>query len=94
MYAKRYNFNNDRKQILIIFLICEVLICLLNTVAIYADSKIFGYYYPTIITGMILIRLVVAVGKGVVLGFISPPILKALSTVTGNGRKAKPAPKA
>lgn len=91
LYAKKYNFNNDRKQILIIFLICEVLICLLNTGAIYADSKIFGYYYPTIITGMILIRLVTAIGKGIVLGFISPPILKTLSKVTGNGRKAKPA---
>ncbi len=87
LYAKKFNFNNNRKQILIIFLICEVLICLLNTVAIYADSKIFGYYYPTIITGMILIRLVTAIGKGIVLGFISPPILKALSKVTGNGRQ-------
>ena len=64
----------------------EILICLLNTGAIYADSKIFGYYYPTIITGMILIRLVTALGKGVVLGFISPPILKAMSKITGNGR--------
>ena len=64
----------------------EILICLLNTGAIYADSKIFGYYYPTIITSMILIRLVTALGKGVVLGFISPPILKAMSKITGNGR--------
>jgi uncharacterized membrane protein len=86
LYAKKYNFNNDRKQILIIFLICEILICLLNTVAIYADSKIFGYYYPTIITGMIAIRLVTAVGKGIVLGIVSTPLLKALSKVTGNGR--------
>ena len=91
LYARKFNFNNNPKQILIIFLICEVLICLLNTVAIYADSKIFGYYYPTIITGMIAIRMVTAIGKGVVLGFISPPILRTLSKVTGNGRKAKPA---
>ena len=85
-YAKRANYNNSNKQILFIFLVCEVLVCLLNTGAIYADSKIYGYYYPTIITGMILIRLVTAVGKGVVLGLISPPILKTLSKVTGNGR--------
>lgn len=86
LYAKKANYNNNKTQILIIFLVCEVLICLLNTGAIYADSKIFGYYYPTIITGMIAIRLVTAVGKGVILGLISPPILKALSKVTGNGR--------
>ena len=86
LYAKKYNYNNSKKQIFFIFLVCEILVCLLNTGAIYADSKIYGYYYPTIITGMILIRLVTAVGKGVVLGLVSPPILKALSKVTGNGR--------
>ncbi len=90
LYARKFNFNNDRKQILIIFLICEILICILNTGAIYVDSKMFGYYYPTIITGMIAIRMVTAIGKGIVLGLLSPPILKALSKVTGNGRKAKP----
>ena len=86
LYAKKFNFNNNNKQILIIFLVCEILVCLLNTGAIYADSKIYGYYYPTIITGMILIRLVTAVAKGVVLGLISPPLLKTMSRVTGNGR--------
>ena len=85
LYAKRANFNNNRKQLLVIFLISEILICLLNTVAIYADSKIYGYYYPTIITGMIAIRLVTAIGKGIVLGVVSTPLLKALSKVTGNG---------
>jgi hypothetical protein len=89
LYAKKSGYNNNRKQILIIFLICEILICLLNTIAIYADSKIFGYYYPTIITGMIAIRMVTAVGKGIVLGIVSTPLLKALSKVTGNGRKIK-----
>lgn len=87
LYAKRANYYNSKKQMLIIFLICEILICLLNTVAIYADSKIYGYYYPTIITGMIAIRMVTAVGKGIVLGIVSTPLLKALSKVSGNGRK-------
>ncbi|MBO5514073.1 MAG: ECF transporter S component [Mogibacterium sp.] len=85
-YAKKSNYRNTPKQIFVTFIVSEILICLLNTGAIYADSKIFGYYYPTIITGMILIRLVTALGKGVVLGFISPPILKAMSKITGNGR--------
>lgn len=88
LYARRSNFNNNRKQLIIIFLVCEILICLLNTGAIYADSKIYGYYYPTIITGMIAIRLVTAVVKGIVLGIVSAPLLKALSRVTGNGRIA------
>ena len=86
-YAKKSNYNNSSKQILITFIICELIIFALNTGAIYADSKIYGYYYPTIITGMILIRAVTAIGKGVVLGLVSPPVLRALSKVTGNGRR-------
>ena len=88
LYAKKFNFNNEPKQILGVFLVSEILICLLNTGAIYVDSKMFGYYYPTIITGMIAIRMVTAIGKGIVLGLISPPLLKTLSRVTGNGRRA------
>ena len=88
LYANKFNFNNEPKQILGVFLVSEILICLLNTGAIYVDSKMFGYYYPTIITGMIAIRMVTAIGKGIVLGLISPPLLKTLSRVTGNGRRA------
>jgi ECF transporter S component (folate family) len=88
LYAKKFNFNNDSRQILGVFLVSEILICLLNTGAIYVDSKMFGYYYPTIITGMIAIRMVTAIGKGIVLGLVSPPLLRTLSRVTGNGRKA------
>ena len=92
-YAKKWNYSNNGKQLLMIFIVCELIVCLLNTVAIYADSKIYGYYHPTIITGMILIRLATAIGKGVVLGLISEPILKALSKVTGNGRNHIPSSK-
>lgn len=87
-YAKKHHYSNNRKQILGIFLVSEILICLLNTLAIYTDSKIFGYYYPTIITGMIAIRMVTAVIKGVVLGLVSTPLLRALSKFTGNGRRS------
>lgn len=85
-YAKKSGYNNSSKQILITFIVCELIICALNTGAIYVDSKMYGYYYPTIITGMILIRTLTALGKGVVLGLVSPPVLRALSKVTGNGR--------
>ena len=92
-YAKKSNYNNTTVQLVLIFVECELLICLLNTVAIYVDSKMYGYYEPTIITGMILIRLAVALAKGVVLGPVSEPILKALSKVTGNGRRQMPSSK-
>ena len=85
LYAKRAGFNNSRKELIIIFIACELIIWALNSGAIYADAKIFGYYYPGIVSGMLLIRLGTAVAKGIVLGVVSQPVLKALSKYTGNG---------
>ena len=89
-FAKKAGYNNTDRQILALFLFAELLIFVLNTGAIYADSKIYGYYYPTIITGMIVIRAVTAIAKGAVLGFLSPSILKMLSKITHNGRAPRP----
>ena len=85
--ARKARYNNSKKEILIMFLVAELMIWAMNTGAIYADSKIYGYYYPTIITGMLAIRCVTAVIKGLVLGLISPSILKMLSRITYNGRR-------
>ena len=85
LYAKRAGFNNSRKELIIIFIVCELIIWALNSGAIYADAKIFGYYYPGIVSGMLLIRLGTALAKGIVLGVVSQPVLKALSKYTGNG---------
>ena len=77
---------------IIIFIVCELIIWALNSGAIYADSKIYGYYYPGIVAGMLLIRFGTALAKGIVLGAISQPVLKALAKYTGNGlggRKAE-----
>ena len=85
LYAKRAGFNNSRKELIIIFIVCELIIWALNSGAIYTDAKIFGYYYPGIVSGMLLIRLGTALAKGIVLGVVSQPVLKALSKYTGNG---------
>ena len=84
LFAKKADFFNSNKQILVLFLVAEILIWAVNTFAIYADSKIYGYYYPTIVTGMLLIRLLTAVIKGVVLGLISPSILRMLARLHVN----------
>ncbi len=83
--AKKSDFRNTDRQIFLLCVVGQLLIWSLNTVAIYADSKIYGYYYPTIVTGMLAIRLAVAVAKGVALGLLMPPVLKKLAVITRNG---------
>ncbi len=80
-YAKRRNFELDRKQALLIAIVCELLVTLLNTPVMYLDSKIYGYYFKGYISGMLLVRLGVALAKGIVFGLVLPPLLKAIRRV-------------
>ena len=73
-YAKRRNFELDRKQALLIAIVCELLVTLLNTPVMYLDSKIYGYYFKGYISGMLLVRLGVALAKGIVFGLVLPPL--------------------
>ena len=85
-FAKKAEYNNTNRQILFLFILAELVIWALNTGAIYADAKIYGYYYPTIISSMLLIRMLTAIAKGVLFGLLSPSVLKLLSRITYNGR--------
>jgi ECF transporter S component (folate family) len=87
LYAKHRRFELDRRQTLLIALVCELLVTLLNTPVMYLDSKIYGYYFKGYISGMLLIRLGVAAAKGVVFGLILPTLLQAIRKVL----KRKPA---
>lgn len=63
--------------ILFIILIC-CLSTLLNSLAIYVDSKIYGYYNPMLITGMLFPKFVLNFGKGLIYGRFIPEITHAL----------------
>lgn len=61
------------------FLICtssELVVTILNTLAIYVDSKIYGYYFPGLITGALLLRLGIAIAEGIAFALVLPPLLK------------------
>lgn len=62
-YAQKKKFDLSTRETVFILLVNELCITILNTVAIYVDSHIYGYYYSAIITSMIVIRLVVAIAK-------------------------------
>jgi len=88
LYARRANYSNSKRQLLVITIICELIAFALNTAVLYIDGLI--YSYPTaIVWWMAFVRAGVAIAKGVVFGFIAPPVLIALSRITGNGRDSR-----
>ena len=49
-----------------------------NTLAVYVDSKMFGYYSYEIVFGVLAVRLAMYTAVSAVMGYISLPIMKAL----------------
>lgn len=72
--SKRGRFSLDRGRTLALVVAAELAVTALNTGAIYVDSRIYGYYHPAIITGMLGIRLVVCVVKAAAFGAILPTL--------------------
>lgn len=51
---------------------------LLNTLALYVDSKMFGYYNYYMVFGVLLVRLGISVVMSVLFGYITLPVVSAL----------------
>ncbi|MBO4506082.1 MAG: folate family ECF transporter S component [Lachnospiraceae bacterium] len=77
-YAKKKNFRINATELGVLTVICELVVTLLNTLVILIDSKIYGWYYPTLITGSLVIRLIVCIAKAIVFGVILYPLLTAI----------------
>ena len=77
-YAKKKEFRYKPFELGILVILCELVVTLLNTLVILIDSKIYGWYYPTLITGSLVIRLVVCIAKAIVFGAVLYPLLTAI----------------
>lgn len=86
-YAKKHDFSNSGREIRIIIFTAELTIFIFNTLAIYVDSKVFGYYSVPYVWGKIGIRFLICLVKSAVFGAFTPKLLIRLSGFTGNGRK-------
>jgi len=83
LWAKRFNYFNSKKQLIVIAIVAELIIFVLNTVAIIADSLLYHYYSAVTVWIPLAPRFAVAVVKGIALGIILTPLLGAMAKVTG-----------
>ena len=81
-YAKKADFLNTDKQLHKIIMLMELMIFAINTFVIFIDSIVYSYYSSLYVFGMIPIRLIVAVIKGVVFSALIPIALKKLTRIT------------
>ena len=77
-HAKNNNFNLSKSKLTSIIVINELLITLLNTIVLYIDSKIYGYFSPEYIYGSLVIRLIICIVKAIAFSLVLLPIIKAI----------------
>lgn len=76
---------------MVICMVSGVLSSLLNTLALYVDSKLFGYYTYAMVFGVLLIRIISSVVTSILMSLAVKPVVFALSRSQliekGNGTK-------
>lgn len=78
-FAKKNKFNYSKKfPITVVIVLGEMLITAVNTLAIFVDSKIYGYYSVELITGALGLRILICVVKAAVFAIIMPSLIKAI----------------
>ena len=87
-YAKRRGFSLTTKQTVGIVVAAEVLITALNTLVMYIDAKLYGYWFQGFISAMLLPRSAVCIGKAVVFGLVLPKLCARIRcALPGEGEK-------
>lgn len=82
-YSKAKDYNLSRGQLIFIILTSELAITLLNTFALYVDSKLYGYYSAAFVFGTFTARLVLCAAKSIAYSVILPALLKPLKKTIG-----------
>lgn len=82
-WSKRRDFRLERLETVILVVAAELAVTGLNTIPIYVDSKLYGYYYPGIILGVLAWRLAICVVKAVAFGLILPGVTEAIRHTFG-----------
>ena len=90
-YAKRRGFSLTTGQTVGIVVAAEVLVTALNTLVMYIDAKLYGYWFPGFISAMLLPRGAVCVVKAVVFGLVLPKLcarVRRARSLQRRGRRA------
>lgn len=78
LWARRKQFALSRGQTVGLVVLAELMILVLNTGALYVDSKIYDYYSFAFLFGSLIPRLILCVGKSIAFGLVLPGLTDAI----------------
>ena len=77
-YAKAHSYKMNIYQIILIASISALTVTSLNLLALYVDSKLYGYYSYALVFGNVLIKIVIGLILAVLYSCILPKLLAYL----------------
>lgn len=83
VYSKKHNYDLTNSQLIFITILSAIVVTTLNTVAIYIDSKVFGYYSFAYVFGSIIFKIL----AGIILAIIYSLIIEKIAKNVKNMRK-------
>ena len=78
LYSKKYNYSLTQKQTIFICILSSLIVTALNTLAIYLDSLIFGYYSFTYVFGSIILKIIAGVILALIYSLVIPKLVDRL----------------
>lgn len=82
-YSKKHNFDLTNKQTMCITIVSSLIVTALNTVAIYVDSKVYGYYSFAFVFGSIIFKIIAGIILAIIYSTIIPILVKYLKNKLG-----------
>ena len=79
LYAKMHGYRLDFVHTAIIASISAMTVTALNILALYADSKLYGYYSYALVFGNVLIKIVIGIILAILYSCILPKLIAFLS---------------
>ena len=83
LYGEKKNFDLNRKEIIFICIVSALLVTSLNLLALYVDSKLYGYYSFVLVFGNLIIKIIAGIILAVIYASIMPQLLSFLQKKQG-----------
>lgn len=81
LYSKKHNYNLTNVQTITITIISALLVTILNTFAIYVDSKVYGYYTFAYVFGSIVLKILAGILLAIIYSLIIPKLFKTINKI-------------
>ena len=78
LLSKSKNFDLNRLQIILFCILSSLTVTSLNLLALYVDSRLYGYYSPALVFGNLLLKIFTGVILAVIYSAILPKLLSYL----------------